>query len=147
VSDADRYRLAPVRDARVRDERVRKGDLASAASDARRTQARLDAAHDAVTTARAALAAAVTQGHDRLARGATADEVTRAERYVMRLRHALAAAQDAHARAHAVHRGQLASVDLARGRLASARADKEVIERHFARWRADQAKLAERRED
>jgi hypothetical protein len=147
VRDADRYRLAPVRDARARDERVRTGDLAGAVGDARETQARLDAAAAAVTAARAALDAARTASRARYAAGATAGEVARGERYLARLRRDVAAAVDAEARAAAAHRGQLATVDVARARLVTARAEKEVIERHFARWRAERAKLADRRED
>jgi hypothetical protein len=39
------------------------------------------------------------------------------------------------------------AVGEARGRLALARASRELIERHFARWRDQQRKLAERRAD
>ncbi|MDX2094106.1 MAG: hypothetical protein SFX73_40120 [Kofleriaceae bacterium] len=143
----DGYRLAPVRDARARDERVRKGDLADAVVDARKAQARVDAAEAAVTAARDRLAAARRAQHERLLAGASADEVARGERYLARLRAAVATALDVQERAAAAHRGQLASVDLARARLANARAEKEVIERHFARWRTDQAALRERRDD
>jgi hypothetical protein len=148
VSDADRrYRLAPVRDARERDERVRKGDLADAVGDARRTQARVEAARAGVAAARDALGAARAALRDHLATGATAEQLARGERYLARLRAAITAALDAESRAIAAHRGQLANVDLARDRLATARAEKEVIERHFARWRTEQAKIRERRED
>jgi hypothetical protein len=50
-------------------------------------------------------------------------------------------------RAEAAHGSRLGSLDEARARLARARADREVIERHFASWRQARAKLAERRED
>lgn len=50
-----------------------------------------------------------------------------------RLRAALALAVDAQLRAEAV--------------LAHARAHREVIERHFERWRTERRKIAERRED
>jgi hypothetical protein len=136
-----------VRDARARDERVRTGELAGAVGDARKTQARLDAAGAAVTAARGALDAARTALRERLAAGATAVELARGERYLARLRRDVTAAVDAEARAAAAHRGQLAGVDVARARLVAARADKELVERHFARWRAERAKLAERRED
>lgn len=147
MSDADRYRLAPVREIRARDERVRQGDLADAVGDARRTEARVEAARAAVTAARDALAAARTALREHLATGATAEELARGERYLERLRAAITAALDSEARAVAAHQGQLANVDLARSRLATARAEKEVIERHFARWRTEQAKIRERRED
>ncbi|HVK83678.1 MAG TPA: hypothetical protein VM513_06200 [Kofleriaceae bacterium] len=147
MADADRYRLTPVREARARDERVRTGDLAGAVGDARKTQARVDAAAASVASAREALGRARTGLRARLAAGATAVELVRGERYLERLRRAVEAAIDVHARAAAAHRGQLANVDLARARLARARADKELIERHFARWRIERAKLAERRED
>jgi hypothetical protein len=38
-------------------------------------------------------------------------------------------------------------VDVQRAVLARARADREVIDRHFARWRDARKKLAERRDD
>ncbi len=56
-------------------------------------------------------------------------------------------AQDEHARARAARDAQLGELDAARLRLATARADREVIERHFAGWREARKKAAERRED
>jgi len=92
--------------------------------------------------------AAATTGRDRLlAQGATAATIAHFERYLRRLRHDLEAIRGELLRASARHRGQLAAVDAARGRLTLARAEREVIERHFAAWRADRRKLAERRED
>jgi hypothetical protein len=38
-------------------------------------------------------------------------------------------------------------VDVARRTLVRARADRELIDRHFARWREARRKQAERRED
>lgn len=147
MSEADRYRLKPVADARSREERVRRGDLAAAASDARASQLVIDASARRVEEARAKLEAARTAQRTRIASGTTSSELARGEHYIVRTRRDLDAALDAHARAEVSHRGQLDAVDSARGRLARARADKEVIERHFARWRAEKAKLAERRED
>jgi hypothetical protein len=143
VSDADRYRLGPVRDARSREERVKRGDLAVAASVAVASQAQVDAAARRVDEAHAKLAAA--RGAHRAV--ASAGELARSELFIARMRRDLELATDAHARAEASHRGQADAVDAARRRLARARADKEVIERHFARWRTERAKLAERRED
>jgi len=143
VSDGDRYRLGPVRDARSREERVRRGDLAAAASVAVASQAQVDAAARRVDEARAKLEAA-RGAHIAFA---SAGALARSEQFIARMRRDLELALDAHGRAEASHRGQAAAVDAARGRLARARADKEVIERHFARWRTERAKLAERRED
>ena len=50
-------------------------------------------------------------------------------------------------RAESAHDAHQSSVELARRQLARARADREVIERHFARWRDTQKKLAERRHE
>ncbi|HEY4180393.1 MAG TPA: hypothetical protein VGM90_26300 [Kofleriaceae bacterium] len=138
------YRLAPVRDVRAREQRVREGNLAAAVGDARTTQAVVDAAASRAQAARDAIDAA----RSRLASdGTTAQRVALAERHLARLRRDRDAALDALARAEAAHTGQLAVVDSERQRLVRARADKELIERHFARWRAEKAKLAERRED
>lgn len=147
MSDADRYRLAPVRDARARDERVRRGDLAAVVGDARTSAAQLERSHARVAAARAALEAARSAARALVAHGTTPARLVLAERYVARRRRELEAAHDAALRAHAAHRGQLDEVDAARGRLARARAERELIERHFTRWRSERARLAERRED
>ncbi len=143
MGEGDGYRLGPVRDARTRDERVKQGDLAGAVGDAATTASALALATEHVERARAALTAAVTA---RPPRGSAA-AMMRAEQFVLRRRKELDQAIDAQLRAGAVHRGQLAEVDTARGRLAHARGQREVIERHFARWRTERRKLAERRED
>ena len=147
MSEAEEYRLKPVADMRSREERVRRGDLAAASSDARASQAQVDASARRVEEARAKLQAARTAQQALVAAGTTSTQLTRADGFIARKRRDLDAVIDAHARAEASHRGQLDAVDTARGRLARARADKEVIERHFARWRTERAKLAERRED
>ncbi|MCW5801324.1 MAG: hypothetical protein KIT31_02845 [Deltaproteobacteria bacterium] len=54
----DGYRLAPLRDARARDERVKRGELASAVDDARVAEANAICARERVDAARTALAAA-----------------------------------------------------------------------------------------
>lgn len=138
----DRYRLAPVRDARDREERVQRGNLAATIDQARASEQQVAAAAARVTAAETALADAriVTAESTALAHART-------ERFASRLRAALELARDEHARAVASHRGQLATVDAARVRLTRARADREVIERHFTRWREERQKLAERRED
>lgn len=147
MSEADRYRLAPVRDARARDERTRKGDLAAAVGDAHDTETRVTVAEQRVAVLRDDVEAARRTLHAQLADGTTTDAISVAERFLVRKRRDLEAAIDAQFRAQAVHRGQLGEVEAARGRLALARAHKEVIERHFARWRTERDKLAERRED
>lgn len=143
----DRYRLAPLRDARSRDERVRRGDLAVAVGDARETAARLDAARARTQTARDAVSAAIA-ARDALTRTATTPaQLALADRFIMRRRHELDRVLGEELRAEAAHESRLGTLDEARQRLVRARADREVIERHFATWRQTQAKLAERRED
>jgi len=142
-----RYRLAPLRDARSRDERIRRGDLAGTVHEAEAMAAELDAIARRVAACRAAITA-TTAGRDRLlAHGATAATIAQFDRYAQRLRHDLDAARNEQLRARARHRGQLDAVDAARGKLASARAERDVIDRHFAAWRAAGRKLADRRED
>jgi hypothetical protein len=138
----DRYRLAPVRDARDREERVQRGNLAVTIEQARASEAQVAAAAARVTAATAALDKARAPVAE-----ASAIAIARTEQFIAKLRRAVELARDEHARAVASHRGQLATVDAARDRLARARADKEVIERHFTRWREDRAKLADRRQD
>src|SRR6185295_4074233 len=142
-----RYRLAPMHEARTRDERVKRGDLASAVRDALTLATGVDASARQVARYRTQIAAAHAHRDQLLERGATVATLARLDRYVLRLRHALDAARGEQLRAEARHRGQLAAVDQARGRLLLARADREIIERHFATWRAERRKLAERRDD
>jgi hypothetical protein len=147
VSDPDRYRLAPVRDLRARDERVRRGELAAAVGDARTTEAQVAETARRVEAARAAVAAARTAERALVARGTTPALLTLAGRFTARKRHELDAVIEAHLRAQARHRGQLEEIDAARTQLARARGERELVERHFARWRTERAKLADRRED
>lgn len=142
MGEADEYRLKPVQTVRSLDERAKQGDLAGAASDAKKTQAKIDAADARVQSIRAAIDRARSGRRD-----STASSIVIAERYLARLRRDLEAALDELDRARAVHRGQMEVVDAARARLARARADKEIVERHFARWRDEKRKLADRRED
>jgi hypothetical protein len=146
MGEADGYRLGPVQKVRALDERVKQGDLAGAVGDARKTQAKIDVASSRVESVRTAIAHARDGLRERLA-SVTASSIAIAERHLARLRRDLEQALDELDRATAAHRGQLDAVDAARGRLARARADKELVERHFARWRDDKRKLAERRED
>jgi hypothetical protein len=147
VAGEDRYRLAPVRDARVRDERVRRGALAAAVGDARDTEAQLAAARARTSAARATLASALATRDEIVRLATTPARLVLAERYIARRRAELDAARGEELRAEAAHARTLGSLDEARRRLARARADREVIERHFARWRKAQEQLADRRED
>jgi hypothetical protein len=142
-----RYRLAPMRDARARDERVKQGDLAGAVGDAHVLAAGVAEAASRVARARAAVLAATGDRDRLLAKGTESTTLAHIENYLRRLRRELDAARGAELRAEALHRGQLEAVDAARSRLTLARAEREVIERHFAAWRAERRKLAERRDD
>jgi hypothetical protein len=134
-----------MREARTHDARVRRGELAAQAGDERELAAQAGAAAHRVALAAAAITAATAARDRLLGRGAWAAAIALAERHVQRLRRTLDAERDALARAEARHAGQLDAVDAARARLAAARADREVIERHFAAWRARRKKRAERR--
>ncbi|HEY1551620.1 MAG TPA: hypothetical protein VGG28_27525 [Kofleriaceae bacterium] len=144
MADDARYRLAPVRDVRARTEAHRRGDLASAVGDARETEGALAAAHARTELAERALGDALALLREPLS---LPERRVIAERFVARRRRELAELVDAESRAAAAHDEQLGAVDVARGRLARARAERELIERHFARWREARAKLAERRAD
>jgi hypothetical protein len=141
----DRYRLAPVRDTRIRDERARRSDLAAAVGDASATQSMLAAITRRVDDARGRLADAVMGRNALHATGAS--RLVLAERHVDRRRRELDAVVSELDRATRTHDDKLEVVDEARGRLTAARAQREVIERHFARWREDRKRLAERRSD
>lgn len=131
-----------MREARSRDERIKRGELAVAvgaatatADDVAAATRRVEAVRAAIATARATTTITTTTG------------LVLVERFLARLRRDLDEAIAAQLRAEASHAGRLEQIDLARGSLVRARADREVIERHFERWRADQAKLADRRAD
>lgn len=141
MAEEGRYRLAPVRDVRALVEREKRGELAGAVGDARAAEERLAAARGKTAALRDKLAAAVP------AAGATAGQRVLAECYVTRLRRAVEAALADEVRAEAGLANELGEVELARRTLARARADRELVERHFARWRQAQRRLADRRED
>jgi hypothetical protein len=147
IGGVDPYRLGPLRDARGRDERVKRSDLAVAVADARETAGAVAAAVRRVAEARAAIVEGRRAYTALIAAGAAPGMLALADRYTDRRRRDLDAAIGEQLRAEAVHAGRLAAIDDARGRLAVARADRELIERHFARWREARKKLAERRED
>lgn len=140
-----RYRLTRMREVRARDARLRRGELATQAGDERELAAQADAAAHRVALAAAAVTAAAAARDRLLGRGASAAAIVLAERHLQRLRRTLDAERGALARALAHHAGQLDAVAAARARLAAARADREVIERHFAAWRARRKKRTERR--
>jgi hypothetical protein len=142
-----RYRLAPMREARARDERARRGDLAGAVGDARVLADDVADITRRIARARAAITEVGATRERWLARGGAAGTIAHLEHHLRRLRRDLDAVHGELARAEARHRGQLDAVDLAQGRFTRARADREVIERHFTAWRTERRKLAERRED
>jgi hypothetical protein len=147
VAEEGRYRLAAVRDARERHERGKRSELASAVVDAEQAQARLDAARARTQVARSALATAVAARTQLDGAAATPAQLAGAERFVVRRRHEAQAALGEELRLEAALDERQSGVDVARRTLARARADREVIDRHFARWRETRKKQAERRED
>ena len=141
----NRYRLAPVRATRIRDEHARRSDLAVAVGDAHATRSVLAAITRRVDAARARLGDAILGRNALHATGAS--RLALAERHVDRCRYELAAVVDELERATRTHDDRLEIVDEARSRLTAARAGRQVIERHFERWREDRKRLAERRDD
>jgi hypothetical protein len=77
----------------------------------------------------------------------TARELELADRFIERRRKELGAALDEELRSQLAHEQREGEVELARGQLVRARADRQVIERHFARWREDRRKRAENAAD
>jgi hypothetical protein len=143
----ERYPLAAVRDVRARDEHGKRGELAIAVGDARVVRAKLDAARSHTTAAREALTAAHTVRETLIASGASASRIVSAELFVRRRRRELEAALGEQLRCEAASGVQQGALDIARERLARARADRELIERHFERWHTARKQLAARRED
>ena len=142
MAEEGRYRLAAVRDARERAERGKRSDLAAAVGDAREAQARLETARARTQRARDVLAKAIAAP-----RPAVVTQLAQAERYILRRRHELDAAIGEELRVEAALDAHQSDVAVARLTLARARADREVIDRHFAQWRETRRKQAERRED
>lgn len=136
-----------MRTARDREVRAQRGKLADAAHDARVSEEIVQRAAERVTAARAALVTARTTRDELIASGVTARRLVLAERFVTRRRGQLDAAIAEQLRAAAAHEGRLDAIDDARAAFARARADREVVERHFAAWRDARRKLAERRQD
>ncbi len=145
MADQGRYRLAAVRDARERAERGKRSELADAVGTAREAQARLDAARARTQLAREVLAKAIAAREARVSEGASVFAV--AEQYIMRRRRELEAAVGEELRVEAALDEHQLGVGVARRTLARARADRAVIDRHFAQWRETRRKQAERRED
>jgi len=108
---------------------------------------RFDVARTRTAAARDALAAAVASRDTLIHDATTPAQLVIADRFIARRRGELDRALGEELRAEAAHDTRLGSLDEARQRLVRARADREVIERHFAAWRQARAKLAERRED
>jgi hypothetical protein len=136
-----------MREVRARNERERQGDLSGAVVDAQILAAHVAEITTRVEQTRAAVTAALGARDRALAQGTKSTTLAHFEHYVRRLRRDLEAARGALGRAEARDRGQREVVDAARDRLTLARAEREVLERHFAAWRAERRKLAERRED
>lgn len=134
-----------MRDARERDVRGKRSDLAAAVGDAAQAQSRLDAARARTQKAREALTAAIT-ARDAMEQP-TSTQLTAADRFITRRRHELEALTGEEMRLEAALDERQSAVSGAQRTLARARADREVIERHFERWRQARRIAAERRED
>src|SRR5262245_56787810 len=112
-----RYRLGPLREARTRDERTRRVDLAGAVRDAEQLSADVEAVGRRATAIREAIAAATRSRDELLAECVQVFAVVRHDGYLRRLRRDLDAAAGAQLRAEARRDGQLEVIDLARQRL------------------------------
>jgi hypothetical protein len=147
VADDDRYRLASLRDVRAVAERGKQHALASALDDTRAAAAKLDAARSRTSGARSALAAAVAARDALLTDRAPAFAVQRADAFITRRRREVAALTADEVRLETALGDHTSAADRARASLVRARGERELIDRHFARWRDARRKLAERRED
>jgi hypothetical protein len=143
----ERYPLAAVRTVRAHDEHGKRGELATAVGSANELRARLDAARSRTRAARDAVAAGVDARLTLVTRGASASLIASAEQFVLRRRRELEAALGEELRCEVADGAHQGTLDIARQRLARARADRELVDRHFDRWRTANKQLAERRED
>lgn len=147
MAEEGRYRLAPLRDARERDERGKRSELAAAVGDARNAQARLEAARARTAAARDAVAAAIAARDLLVTTGATPARIHGADQFVLRRRRDVDDRLGEELRLEAALDDRQSGVDVARRTLARARADRQLIERHFERWRQTRRNQAERRDD
>lgn len=138
-----RYRLEPVRGVRDRAAQGARSELAGAVGAARITEADVARAAERthVMRERALAARAARAGLS------TAAAIARADLYVARCLHALAQARIEEHSAREVHAGRQVVVDAQRAKLVTARAEKQAIDNHFAAWREQQRKLADRRSE
>jgi hypothetical protein len=141
MADEDGYRLSPLREVRAHAVAASRGGLADAVADAAERERAVAVAAARVDDARQALARASVAGVE------TALAATWRDRHVARLRGDLERAMAEHSRRVAAHRDGLAVMDDARAEVATARARRELVERHFASWRELRRKVAERRGD
>jgi colicin import membrane protein len=169
------YRLAPLRDVRAREEQTQQLALAevvqtaTAAADAlARADARLAQADAQLAAARAAATPPTTSQRASPAQLATpsshaspsasatarpiapprtAAQLRAAEAYVARRHRDLLDARAARERAAAAAAAAALDVTDARVTLGTARAQRELLERHFARWRQARRQRADRREE
>jgi hypothetical protein len=143
----ERYPLAAVRTVRAHEEHGKRGDLAAAVSDAAASRTKLDAARARTRAARDAVAAAQTVRTSLVAAGASASAIASAEQFVLRRRRELEAVLGDELRCEGAAGIVQGTLDVARQRLARARAERELVDRHFERWRTARKQLAERRDD
>ena len=80
-------------------------------------------------------------------RGRPASETVRAQDWLARRRSEAKVLEVAIGTARGVVRSAEAAVEHARARLATARAEREAIEKHFAKWSQARARAAERRDE
>ncbi len=139
IGGVTRDRLRPLQDQRAREERVVRGELADAVGEVRGADARLAAASARVVELREAIGLV----HP----ATTVADLARIERYRSRQRGELELALVDELRAREARGGVASAAEHVRDRLALARAARRVVEAHFERWRTEQRKLAERRED
>jgi len=85
-----------------------------------------------------------TRGREELR---TAELLAAADRFIARRRRELAVARDEELRAELAHAHKTGEVETARAQLVRARADRELVERHFERWREARRKRAENQAD
>ena len=145
--DKQRYGLEALRDVRRVEESTEQQTVAAQASVLRAAQQRAEAAAADVAAQQAAAALVLQNATAQLQTGASAQLATLAGNSAARHRRRLLQLQQDAARLAGLARGEDAKFDAAQQQLRAARIQRELLEKHFAAWRARRAKQLSNREE
>ncbi len=145
--DKQRYGLEALRDVRRVEESTEQQSVAAQASVLRAAQQRADVAAAQVAAQQEAAAEVLQKATARLQAGASAQLASLAGTAAARQRRRLQQLQQDADRLAGLARGEDAKFDAAQQQLRTARIQRELLEKHFAAWRARRAKQQANREE